>query len=128
MLAEDLQGDIAELLDDPDYGRKVVLRREVPGTYDETTGATAPATQLSNTTRGLLLGYRDSLVDGTLIKRGDRKCILRVKGMTMSPQETDLLDVFDKTGKVITDTYTVVSFKTGELGGVPYLYTLQVRK
>ncbi|MCC8946009.1 hypothetical protein H8A97_13090 [Bradyrhizobium sp. Arg62] len=128
MLADDLQGDIAALLDDSDYGRKVVLSRQVPGAYDPSTGETAPASVLSNTTRGLLLGYKDSLINGTLIKQGDRKCILKVKGMTMTPQDTDILEVYDKTGKTVTDTYSVVSFKTGELGGTPYLYTLQVRK
>lgn len=120
-LADDLTDDLAELLDDPDYGRDVTLRRSTPGTYDPATGSVGAATVLTNATRAIILGYRDYLVTGQLIRQGDRKAILKRKGMTMTPQEADEL-------LVGSDVYSVVSHKTGELGGSNYLYVLQVRK
>lgn len=120
-IADDITDDLAELLDDPDYGRAVTLRRRTPGTYDPSTGATGAETVTSNLTRAIILGYRDSLINGTLIKQGDRKAILKRKGMTMTPQEADELVVG-------SDVYSVVSHKTGELGGTNYLYVLQIRK
>lgn len=120
-LAVELQGDIAELLDDPDYGRDITLRKIMPGTYDPTTGTTGTATNADYATRGLILGYRDSVIDGTLIKAQDRKCVTKVKGLSATP------DVDDQV-LVGPDLYTVVSFKTIELGGTVILYTLQLRQ
>lgn len=120
-LADDLTDDLAELLDDPDYGRSVTLRRTTPGTYDPATGATGSPTVTTSATRAIILGYKDYLVTGALIRQGDRKAILKRKGMTMVPQEADEL-------LVGSDVYSVVSHKTGELGGKNYLYVLQIRK
>jgi hypothetical protein len=120
-LADDLQGDIADVLNDPDYGRDVTLRRTVPGAYNPADGSTGSPTVTDYASRGLLLEYNDTLINGTLIRTGDRICILRVQGLAIAPLQTDKL-------LVGADIYDIVSFKTGELGGTAYLYTLQVRK
>jgi hypothetical protein len=199
-LADDLSSDIAEVLDDPDFGRNVTLRRTVAGAYDPATGATAAATVTDYSSRGLILGYKDSLINGTLIRQGDRKCILKSLNLGTVPEETDglivpqTLSAFRGTsasslaigggakvfvtqagkswpvGSVVRATYdadnymeglvtayagtsltieadvsfgagthaawtiaaaeryAVLPFKTGELGGTPYLYVLQIRK
>lgn len=120
-LADELQGDIADVLNDTDYGRDVTLRRTVPGTYNPADGSTGAPTVTDYPTRGLLLEYADTLITGSLIKQGDRICILKVQNLTAVPLQTDKL-------LVGSDIYDIVSFKTGELGGTAYLYTLQVRK
>lgn len=120
-LADQLQSDIAAVLDSPDFGRDVTLRQTVPGTYDPSTGATAAATVTDFVTRGLLLAYQDKDVDGTLIKAGDRKCILKVQNLSAVPVVGNMLIVG-------SDTYTVMDFKTYELGGTVFLYNLHVRR
>ncbi len=122
-LADDLQGDIADLLNDPDFGRDVTIRKTVPGTYDPSDGSTTAPTVTDYPTRGLLLAYKDALIDGTLIRVGDRKAIIKVQNLGVTLTESDDLILF-----VGTTKYTIVSFKTGELGGTVYLYVLQIRK
>lgn len=120
-LSLDLQGDIAAVLDDPDFGRDVTLRKITIGTYDPTTGVPASVTTADYVTRGLLIAYRDSVVNGTLILNQDRKCIIKVKNLAVAPAINDQLIVG-------ADKYTIVNFKQNELGGTVFLYTLQLRK
>lgn len=122
-LADDLQGDIADLLNDTDFGRDVTVRKTVPGIYDPSDGSTTAPTVTDYPTRGLLLAYADKLIDGSLIRQGDRKAILKVQNLGVALTETDDLMLL-----VGTDKYTVVSMKTGELGGTTYLNVLQIRK
>lgn len=120
-LADDLKEDIAAVLDDPDFGRDVTLTQVSPGIYSATTGGATTPTSLAYVTRGLILGYRDHLVDGTLIKQGDRKGILKAKNLDVTPGVGDKLTV----GAV---TYTVMHVKPNELGGTEFVYILQLRK
>jgi len=120
-LATDLQDDIAELLDDPDTGRAITINRYPPGTYDPATGGmTAGATQ-TWTTRGLFLNYADALINGTDLKRGDRRLYLKIKNLSYAPIEGDKVTAG-------VDIYTVINFKTIELGGTSIIYILQVRR
>lgn len=120
-LATDLQDDIAELLNDPDVGRAVTISR-TPGTaYDPSTGAVTSGTPQTFTTRGLFLDYKDSLIDGTNVKRGDRRLYLKIKGISYVAAIGD-------TVVAGTDRYAVVNFKTIELGGAVVIFILQVRK
>lgn len=120
-LATDLQGDVAELLDDPDYGRDVTLRRYAAGAYNPSDGSTATATIVNIQTRGLFLKINDRLIDGRLIKKGDRRCIIKLKGITYVPSEGDLVVAG-------AEMWTVISFSTIELAGTAVIHTLQVRK
>lgn len=120
-LADELRGDIAALLDDPDFGRDVAIVKNVPGAYDPADGSTSSGPRLEQTSRAIILGYKDYLTTGELIKRGDRKVILKVAGLQWPPSMGDIIEVG-------SDRYTVIAIKTGELGGTVYLYTLQVRK
>lgn len=121
-LATDLQDDIAELLDDPDTGRAITISRQLPGTYDPATGATSGAPAPTTfTTRGLFLGYHDKLIDGTLIKRGDRRCFIKLKGLRYTAAAGDEVTAG-------ADKYGVIDFKTIELGGTDIIFILQVRR
>jgi hypothetical protein len=119
-LATDLQDDIADLLDDDDYGRDVTLRDPGLGTFNPVTQTTAAATDSDYTTRALILGYRDRERDGERILAQDRKAVLKVKDLDVVPRIGWHLIVGSA-------TYIVVSFKTIELGGTDILYTLQIR-
>jgi len=118
-IGDDLQGDVAQAL--IEFGRAVTLRKIVPGAYNEADGSTAAATTTDHATTGLLLAYSDRVVDGELIKQNDRRCILKVQGLSVAPEINDRVVVG-------SDVYTVISFKTVEIGGVVVLYTLQVRR
>ncbi len=121
-LATDLQADIAELLDDPDYGRNISMRRFTPGAYNPADGSTSASTFVNFPTRGLFLKINDKLVNGTSIKRGDRRCIFKVSTIpTYLPSEGDVVVAG-------VDLYTVIDFDTIELAGTVVLYVLQVRK
>src|SRR5581483_10196302 len=109
-LATDLQDDIAELLDDPDVGRAIVISRAAPGAYDPSTGAVTPATPQTWRTQGLFLNYKDTLIDGTNIKRGDRRLYFKIKGLTYQAAIDDIVIAG-------SDIYTVINFNTIELGG-----------
>jgi hypothetical protein len=127
-LAEDLRGDVNAVLDDPDFGRDITLRRAVPGAYDPLTGVTGAETVTTYASRGLLLDYRDSLVNGqvasggTSIRRGDRKCIFKVV-TDLVPRPGDRLTVGATTYTIVNDVRTV------SLGseGTPIIYILQLR-
>jgi hypothetical protein len=119
-LATDLRGDIAELLDDDDYGRDVTLRNPGVGTYNAATQTTSSVADVDYATRALILGYRDREIDGKRILEQDRKAVIKVEGLAVAPQIGWHLIVG-------ATTYVVASFKTIELGGTAILYTLQIR-
>lgn len=121
-LSDDLIIDIAAVLDDPDYGRDVTLRRYTPGAYDPATSATASGTTASVTTRGILLGYKDYVIvrsDG-MIQRGDRRVILKVNDLSFDPAIGDQIIAGNS-------VYAVVDSKLVELGGNNIVWILQLR-
>ncbi len=117
-IGDDLQGDVATALDE--FGRAITIRKNAPGAYDPATGAFTVSPDVDTAAIGLLLGYSDIVTTGTLIKQGDRRCLLKTEGLTITPEVGD---------KVIvgSNIYSVVSFKTIELGGIVIMYTLQLR-
>ena len=59
------------------YGQSVMLKYETGGTIDPATGiVTVPATQETVTGNGAASRYKNSEVDGTLIRSGDQRLIL----------------------------------------------------
>lgn len=128
-LATELQDNIAEVIDDPDIGVDLVLRRQTAGTYNPATGAVDGADDTDLDGRGLVLGYRDRDIDGKNIIAGDRKVILRVKGLGVvpAPGDTILLGV-----TVATlpggDPVSVVALKRVSLGGTDVHFACQVRE
>lgn len=118
-LATDLQGDVAALLDDPDFGRTATFISKTGGSYDDTTGGIT-VTSSNFSVRVMLLGYRDGLVDGELIRRGDRKVILKAKSFSAVPKADDQLTLAGV-------TYNVIASKPIELAGTYVVFILQVR-
>jgi hypothetical protein len=121
-LATDLQDDIAELLDDPDVGRAIVITRTPAGTYDPADQSMTTPANLTWRTRGLFLNYNDKLIDGTNVKRGDRRLYIKFKGITTyDAAQGDAVAAG-------SDVYTVITFKRIELGGTTVIFIMQVRK
>ena len=119
-LATDLQDDIAELLDDPDVGRAIMISRTPATSYNPADGSVMQGAVQTWTTRGLFLNYKDDLIDGTNVKRGDRRLYLKIKGLTYRAAVGDKVTAS-------TDSYMVVNFKTIELGGTTVIFIMQVR-
>ena len=119
-LADDLQADVAAVLDDPDYGRDVTLRKTMPGAYNPSTGAVGATSPVDVATRGILISYRDSQINGTTILQGDRKCIIKAD---INPFVGDKLLVGG-------EALSIISVKRVPLGddGTVIVYILQVRK
>jgi hypothetical protein len=101
-------------------GVAITITRNVAGTYDPSTGTSTAPSQLVKTGRGRFGSYRDSLVDGTLIKRGDRRVTFQPDDWSFAPASTDQITV--PAGWSI-----VGEIQKRELGGVPFSYTFQVR-
>jgi hypothetical protein len=102
------------------YGRAVTLRQIVPGAYDNSSGDTATAVTTDYTGVGRIGTYSDKLVDGTQIQSSDRLVTFVPDDLTLRPVEGSLIIAG-------TDIYTVVNFKTRELGGETICFSLQVR-
>lgn len=103
------------------YGRTMTMGRITPGAYDPETGETAAPSTASQTGKGKIGDYDDKVIDGTLIRTGDRLCTFLPDLSTFRPAVGD--SVVDG-----SDTYTVVSIKQRELGGDWIAFTLQVRR
>jgi hypothetical protein len=55
----------------------------------------------------VISNYSDKLVDGTVIKTGDRQIIVTTEGIPEPSLST--LEVYDKSGKVLKDTYKIIN-------------------
>lgn len=107
-----------------EFGKPVVLRRVMSGTYDPATGTSAVTTADQPAT-GALFDYepRDSgrgFTPETLIQAGDKQCLLSPAGVS-APQPGDL--IVDG-----SDTWTVLNVKSVNPAGTPVLYNLLLRK
>jgi hypothetical protein len=71
-------------------------------------------------------GYEDRLVDGTVIRAGDRKILAMLSG---EPEPSlSSLEVYDKTG-TLKDTYKVInSVPVDPSASCVIMYTLHCRK
>ncbi|MFO0271366.1 MAG: hypothetical protein ACK53W_12630 [Gemmatimonadota bacterium] len=104
-----------------EWGKPIKLRTLANGTYDETTGNVVQ-TPTDRTVRGAIISYRDNLIDGSSIKRGDRRVIIPARDLTVEP-EPETYQVVD--GSTV---YQVVDVKRHEARGSIVAYTMQVRR
>lgn len=114
-LAESVKTLIAE------HGETVTFRRVTAGGYDPATGTTAAGSTDDEIVKVAFVQYRENLVDGTNIQRGDRKALLSASAATKVPKSQDQ---FIGVG----DTVNVVSVQTIQSGGVDAAYICQVRE
>lgn len=114
----------AALLDLLGYDLTITRPAVRSGTYDVTQSRVTGGAALTETVRGLFLAYRKADIDGVLVQRNDRVCIVasRYNGAALAraPQVGDQI-----TGK--GDAVTVRDVQTIEGGGSVVAYVLQVR-
>lgn len=75
-----------------DLRQQVTIRRVSRGAYDPTTGRTTD-TVLTATVLGILTNYESELVDGTDIRVGDLRCVLRGKDIAFRPEQGDTVNL-----------------------------------
>jgi hypothetical protein len=85
-----LARDVSYLLQD--FGSDLTLTRQAAGTYDPSTGEMATATTQTFTIRGVFINYLDANVDGTVVRMGDRRLLVRASGAETVPAINDRVD------------------------------------
>lgn len=121
--ATELRAELAELLDDEDYGCDLTISRpSAGGTYNKATGLLTPGADASTeyTGRGRVGQYSDRLVDGESIRRTDRR-------ITFQPADEDFVPAEGDRVTRESDTWTIIRVITREIGGEWVSYTLQCR-
>lgn len=71
-----------------DLRQSVTVKRISRGTYNPATGLTTDNV-ISATVLGILTSYEAGLIDGTDIRVGDMRCVLRGKDISFRPEQGD---------------------------------------
>ncbi len=103
-----------------DKGQTCTLGVVTSGAYDPATGASTPSTA-SETVTAAVFDFPLRMIDGSLIRQGDKKVLMSAYGLTATPKPADTFT--DAAGSV----YTIVNAKATAPGGTVVLWTLQVR-
>jgi len=102
-------------------GTALTIKRDIAGVTDPITGITTGASIESYPVNGVKLRYKNTDIDGTLVKSGDLRVLLSVEGLTIVPESTDIIVVSGASWKII-------DVKPLEPAETVVLYELQVRK
>lgn len=103
-----------------DKGRAVSVTYRTAGTYSPTSDSITGSSTSTVSTLAVIAGYRQSLIDGTIIKTGDKKALLFAKDLEKP-----------KIGDILTDNgidYSIIQSDEVGPGDIPVFYTLQIRK
>lgn len=117
-------GTAAALLDN--FGQTVTLTKVTPGYYDPATGMTWPDSELSQTVKAVLLDYSlqesgAQFADGSMIRVGDKKCLI-APNVSWAPDEATKLT--DAAGTV----WQIDNLRILAPAGVPVLYTARATR
>lgn len=82
-----LEDGVARLMQK--FGSDLTLTRPGTPTYNPATGTVTSTAASTITARGVFIEYRDDHIDGTMIRRGDRKLLLAAQGATGTPAVED---------------------------------------
>lgn len=115
----DLRASTLQML--TEYGRQLTLRQSMPGTYSPVDGSTSAPTATDYNAIGRIGDYRDTVVDGQLVRQGDRRCSIIFDNSSVIPAVGDTLLIGG------TPRYTVVRVQVREVSGVTVVHTLQLR-
>jgi hypothetical protein len=107
--------DVAYLLED--FGSDLTLTRQAPGVYDPATGAMASTATATHTIRGVFINYADRNVDGTVVRMGDRRLLVRASDAPVTPAIGDRVD-----GLQVIDVRSIAP------NGVAIAWACQMRK
>lgn len=97
-----------------------LTRLGTPGAYNPATGGVEGGSDpVTYTAFGVKVGYEQSMIDGSLILRGDEQVYVPALGFTRPATSEQLT--------VAGITYTIVSVETLAPGEADVLYVIQVR-
>lgn len=113
MLLQDATALITE------FGETLTIRQVTSGTYDPATGS-ASNTNNDVTFTGMFLNFNDDQIDGSEIRRGDRKVLLSATTPPVIPKQED--QVLD--GTALLD---IVQVRKIQENGVNLVFICQVR-
>jgi len=102
-------------------GTTLTIKRDIAGVPDPITGLTTGESIESYPVTGVKLRYKNTDIDGTLVKSGDLRVLLSVEGLTIVPVSTDTITISGIDWKII-------DVKPLEPSDITVLYELQVRK
>jgi hypothetical protein len=103
-----------------DLRQTVTIRRVSRGAYDPATGKTTDTT-LTATVLGVLTNFESELIDGSDIRVGDLRCVLRGKDIAFRPEQGDTVDLPNG------QRWTVIR-ATGDLYSPPLYHELTLRR
>ncbi len=101
-------------------GVSMILSRNVQGVYNPETGKTVNS-EVTYPTYGVITDYRLKDIDGTLVKRGDKRIILAATEAMPEPNGDDNIIISGVIWSVIISNPVAPA-------NIPILYIVQVRK
>jgi hypothetical protein len=99
------------------FGSSLTLTRVTGATYSASTGQVGTGTTTNFTIRGAFINYSDELMDGTIIRVGDRRLLVSPAGSTTTPQIGD-----------IVGGLKLIDVRVYAPAGVPVAWACQARK
>jgi hypothetical protein len=100
------------------FGLTATLRRPAaPSTWNAGVG-----TPIDYPIKAILQNYTDTERTNTLIEQGDRKIVFAANGLTVIPNTGDEIIIIDAA------PWSIVNVMPVEPGGIPIVYTVQVRQ
>jgi uncharacterized ubiquitin-like protein YukD len=102
-----------------DKGQLVNVTGYTAGAYDLNTGTTSPTGAFSQLCYAVVLDYSGKDIDGTFIKRGDKKVLLEAKNI-LAPSTTSKISI----GGIL---YTVIACYPINPAGTTVIYKIQAR-
>jgi len=103
------------------YGQQILLRPPVIASIDPVTSTITPGATVDYTGYAIEEEYAQRDVDGTNIKRGDKKLLIAVD-ITIPPITPDFKVIMAST------VWHVIDCKPTSPGGITIVYTAQIRK
>jgi hypothetical protein len=114
-MAAMLMADLSFLLDD--FGSDLTLTRPSTRYYNPATGDLPPGAVTEHTIRGAFINYMDGTVDGSVIRVGDRRLLVRAYDAPVAPEVGDIVE-----GLRILDVRSIAP------NGVAIAWACQARK
>ena len=111
-----IEAELRSLIND--IGKPLTLRKVTEGTYSPSTGLITN-TNTDTSVKGMMLNYKDSQLDDDIIRRGDRKIVLRASDGVVPEIQDVVLD-----GLV---EYRLVNVRQIEQAGTDLIYVCQGR-
>jgi hypothetical protein len=103
-----------------DLRQQVTVRRVSRGAYNPATGTTSD-TVLTATVLGILVNFESELIDGSDIRVGDLRCVLRGKDISFRPEQGDTVNLPNG------QRWSVIR-ATGDLYDPPIYHELTLRR